>query len=356
MPACKVIENHFQLVFKCIMKLGIKLDNISINHNLKYSTSNDFDRLPNNDIIKKIENEFYSILEILRIATDPIQVEEVDDVPSMETDEKQCFAASSDTCNTQHRKRIRTSPSLLSQTKSSSELEFLTTTASTQNVNNELPQYGAPKVLTEPNRYQRVRMLSDLEDGRCPIIQAGGEDAAQRTHVEIQVPKDDNTELFVRVRAVTVNNDKHHFKAVIRKNPSIDASSIHHDGERRCLKFNKNDFDREADCTYLPISLKERKNGKKEILAYLITKKRQGSQDQKLFKNGIFHLCKLEFGLCVECGHDEYKLVSTVSYSSIIEDSDGPLSINSDSVQLQKLCIRGGQIINLPLSVDCPKK
>ncbi|CAF3644988.1 unnamed protein product [Rotaria sordida] len=65
---------------------------------------------------------------------------------------------------------------------------------------------------------------------------------------------------------------------------------------------------------------------------------------------------KLEFGLCVRHGSGDYMLVSTVSYSSIIEDGHGPVSINSDVVQPQNLCAMGGQIIELPLSVDCPKR
>jgi hypothetical protein len=48
-------------------------------------------------------------------------------------------------------------------------------------------RYNAPKVLTQPTCHQRVRMFNDLKAGSCPIIQAGGEGASQRTHVELQV-------------------------------------------------------------------------------------------------------------------------------------------------------------------------
>jgi len=50
-----------------------------------------------------------------------------------------------------------------------------------------LPQYAAPKVLTEPTPYQHVRMFSDLVSGVCPLIQAGGKDGSQQVYVEIEV-------------------------------------------------------------------------------------------------------------------------------------------------------------------------
>ncbi|CAF0979338.1 unnamed protein product [Rotaria sordida] len=303
-PASVAIENHLQLASQSIRKLKNKLNSIPIKMEINYPTSTDFDRLSENDLIKIIENEFNSILEIARIAMNPVHA----------------------------------------------------TIVNTPSVNNILPQYAAPKVLIEPNRYQHVRMFSDLEAGVCPLIQAGGEGAAQRTYVEIQVPKDGKPELYVRVRAVTVSNDKHRLKTVVQKNPPIDTPSIGCAGERGCLKFDKDDFDQKFEYTYLPISLDEHKDGKKQILVHLITWKRQGSQEQKLFKNQNLSLCKLEFGLCVRHGPGDYKLVSTVSYSSIIEDGHGPVSINSDVVQPQNLCAMGGQIIELPLSVDCPKR
>ncbi|CAF4055343.1 unnamed protein product, partial [Rotaria sordida] len=149
-PASVAIENHLQLASQSIRKLKNKLNSIPIKMEINYPTSTDFDRLSENDLIKIIENEFNSILQIARIAMNPVHVEEVS---SMETDNKECFTA---------------------------------TIVNTPNVNNILPQYAAPKVLIEPNRYQHVRMFSDLEAGRCPLIQAGDEDAGQRTYVEIQ--------------------------------------------------------------------------------------------------------------------------------------------------------------------------
>jgi hypothetical protein len=55
------------------------------------------------------------------------------------------------------------------------------------------PQYAAPKVLTEPTRYQHVRMFSELVSEKCPLIQGGGKDAAQQTYVEIEV----NNSIFI---------------------------------------------------------------------------------------------------------------------------------------------------------------
>lgn len=47
--------------------------------------------------------------------------------------------------------------------------------------------YPAPTIVTQPARYQRTRMFSDLTSRRfCPLLQ-GGEDAAQQTYVTIRV-------------------------------------------------------------------------------------------------------------------------------------------------------------------------
>ncbi|CAF5048708.1 unnamed protein product [Rotaria sp. Silwood1] len=52
----------------------------------------------------------------------------------------------------------------------------------------------------------------------------------------------------------------------------------------------------------------------------------------------------------------KYKPVSNVVYSTVIEDGDGPVKIDSHIDLAQKLCERGGQIINFSLSVECLKK
>ncbi|CAF5075507.1 unnamed protein product [Rotaria sp. Silwood1] len=52
----------------------------------------------------------------------------------------------------------------------------------------------------------------------------------------------------------------------------------------------------------------------------------------------------------------KYKPVSNVVYSTVIEDGDGPVKIDSHIDLAQKLCERGGQIINFGLSVECLKK
>ena len=44
-----------------------------------------------------------------------------------------------------------------------------------------------PAILIQPTQYQRVRMFSDLQKGCCPLVQAGGKDAAQQTYIQIQV-------------------------------------------------------------------------------------------------------------------------------------------------------------------------
>ncbi len=80
----------------------------------------------------------------------------------------------------------------------------------------------------------------------------------------MQVPDKNDTELYACVRAVTVKKVKHPFKSVVPRKPPIDTSSINRDGERSCLKCDKNDFDPDLEYTYLSISPEERGKGKKE--------------------------------------------------------------------------------------------
>ncbi len=58
------------------------------------------------------------------------------------------------------------------------------------------------------------------------------------------------------------------------------------------------------------------------ILAHLINWKRQGVGLKDRVKNENLHLCKLEFYLCVRNGPGKYQIVSTASYSSIIEEGN----------------------------------
>ncbi len=80
----------------------------------------------------------------------------------------------------------------------------------------------------------------------------------------LKVPNQDGTELSIGVRAVTVRKVKHPFKSVIPQNPPIDMSSINCNGERNCLKCDKNDHDPNSGYTYLSISDDERREVKKE--------------------------------------------------------------------------------------------
>jgi hypothetical protein len=83
----------------------------------------------------------------------------------------------------------------------------------------------------------------------------------------LKVPNENGTELHVGVRAVTVKKGQHPFKSTVPQNPRIDTSSIGHDGERSCLKCDKNDFDPDLEQTYLPISGEERAQGRKESVS-----------------------------------------------------------------------------------------
>jgi hypothetical protein len=84
------------------------------------------------------------------------------------------------------------------------------------------------------------------------------------SYFNLKVPNEDGIELYARVGANTVQKVKHPFKSVVPPKPTIDTSTIHRDGERSCLKCDKNDFDPDLEYTYLPISHEERINGRKE--------------------------------------------------------------------------------------------
>ena len=80
----------------------------------------------------------------------------------------------------------------------------------------------------------------------------------------LKVPEGDEVQLYVAARAVTVKKVKHPFKSVVPKNSSVDMSLVECNGERSCLKCDKNDFDPDSDYTYSLISLDEHTRGKKE--------------------------------------------------------------------------------------------
>jgi hypothetical protein len=155
----------------------------------------------------------------------------------------------------------------------------------------------------------------------------------------VKVPDEDDNDLYVAVRAVTVKKVKHPFKSVLPQNPRIDTSKIGQDGERGCLKCDKKDFDQDSEYTYLPIIPNERTQGRKEydlidtlyvlknlyhyffrILARLINWSRPGAGYKKRVIEENLRLCKLEFYLCIRNGHGDYVFVSPPSYSSIIEE------------------------------------
>lgn len=84
------------------------------------------------------------------------------------------------------------------------------------------------------------------------------------SYFNLKVPNEDGIELYARVGANTVKKVKHPFKSVVPPKPPIDTSTIDRDGERSCLKCDKNDFDPDLEYTYLPISREERINRRKE--------------------------------------------------------------------------------------------
>ncbi|CAF4126566.1 unnamed protein product [Rotaria sp. Silwood2] len=394
MPASEAVGHNLQLIHQLIKNSGIPLDHISIPINSILPALNAFDQLSNNDTIKIVADKFHSILELLQVAKSPSRgehfstksfkilsfcistVEEVEASSSIgiysnqnssgKSKKIELFAyriyiillASNNTKNTKSSKRIRTDQSPSSEAQSSTNSKRLATSENNQKSSTLILDYDPPEILREPARYQHVRMSSDLKKRQLQIIQGGGQDARQRTHVMVKVPpNDDCKELYLRVRPVTVNNDIHLFKSVVpQKLPTGKSSTSNGDGGS-CLLLDKNYVNQKDKCTYLLINSDERDAEKKEILAHLITLKQQGTEEEDLFKKeNIHNICKLEFCFCTPLDSDKYESVSNVAYSTVIEDGDGPVKIDSDISLEKKLCERGGQIINFGLNVKCLKK
>ncbi|CAF3690692.1 unnamed protein product [Rotaria sp. Silwood1] len=365
MTTMDVIENYLQLIPQLIKNSDISLDHIPISickiitpTSAIDSTLNDFIQLSNDDTIKIVADMFDSILKLLRCAKNPSHMEEIETSSLIDTHSNQNSFVSNNTTNIQSSKRIRTDQSPSSETESFTNSKRLATSKNNQKDNILISNYDPPEILRQPARYQHVRMLSDLKKHPTQMIKGGSQDARQRTHVMVKVPKnDDIKELYLRVRSVTVNKNKHLFKTVIPQKPSTNKSSTSSSDDGNCLQLKKNYVDEKDGCTYLLIDSKERNAGKKEILAHLITLKQQGTKEEDLFKEeNIHNVCKLEFCFCMRLNSGKYKPVSNVVYSTVIEDGDGPVKIDSHIDLAQKLCERGGQIINFGLSVECLKK
>lgn len=50
----------------------------------------------------------------------------------------------------------------------------------------KLNAYDAPKIIKEPTRHRHARMLSDVANKKCPLVQAG-ETHDQRKYIEVEV-------------------------------------------------------------------------------------------------------------------------------------------------------------------------
>jgi hypothetical protein len=52
--------------------------------------------------------------------------------------------------------------------------------------NTPIQEYDAPKVVKQPKRHRRVRMLTDVAKNECPLVQAG-DGKTQRAYIETEV-------------------------------------------------------------------------------------------------------------------------------------------------------------------------
>jgi hypothetical protein len=224
--------------------------------------------------------------------------EEVEDITSMETEnERYCASkfykkkellicihniiriALGDTENNLNREIVSIKQSSLFQNTSHNAP---TTTMNARKTDMSIIQYAAPPISRQPKRYQHIRMFAEMVSGICPLVQAGDEEASQRTYIEIQVgkgvfistkmshsslkvPHHDGTKLYGRARVVTVKNTKHAIKAVLPENAPINQASLDSgSNERKCLRCDEDVFDSDLECVYFLINFEERVDGKKE--------------------------------------------------------------------------------------------
>jgi len=70
--------------------------------------------------------------------------------------------------------------------KSTTEPTPIITPNDQTKISRSVQQYDPPNVRKHPKSYRRVRMLKDLDNKRCPLVQAG-KGKTQRSYPEIEV-------------------------------------------------------------------------------------------------------------------------------------------------------------------------
>jgi hypothetical protein len=135
---------------------------------------------------------------------------EVDYIPSMETDDRrlstdktlneQKLITQHDMINTVKNKSENTKRHVPSSNKCHSDAPIcllrstteptIITKSNDQRISIPVQSHDPPNIKKQPYRYRRVRMLTDLANKRCPLVQAG-EKNTQRSYPVVEV-------LFIR--------------------------------------------------------------------------------------------------------------------------------------------------------------
>ncbi|CAF0835607.1 unnamed protein product [Rotaria sordida] len=219
-----------------------------------------------------------------------------------------------------------------------------------------IQNYDKPNVIKHPKRHRRVRMLKDLAKKDCPLVQAG-ENKKQRKYPEIEVPSDgDGVQLYVRVRVVTENHFRHPYQTVAPENARVDWTLMKDNNERSYLQCSPDSFDPVTESVFLKITDDERKKRRKTIKVYLFNWKQYGPSMTEIIERENLRLCRLEFQLCVQISSSQYQFVSHPSHTSVIEQEDGDLTIDSTKIVPKELCALGGERIIVQLSIIGRKK
>ncbi|CAF1364235.1 unnamed protein product [Rotaria magnacalcarata] len=341
--------------------------------NQNYLLSNDLNSSTGTTSVGKVSGDT-DCLMILRPDDRPL-MEEFGDAKSMETNDQQHIAndnvrgeewlSKNVSINTAQSK-IRYPNVVTSSSKNiinaTSICSFPSTTQPTTineprplSMDSLMQRYGLPKVTKNPKRHRHVRMLTDLLRNKCPLIQAG-QGTQQRIYPEIEVPSNDDVELFVRIRATTEDQQPHPDQTVAPENAVVNWKLMTDLNERTCLQCDPGSFDARTGSVYLKISNAERGLRRKTIKIRLLKCKRIGLPIEEDVQSEDLSICRIEFQLCTQDTSGQYQLVSQPSYTAIIKLQDGDVTIDPEEVEPKQLCELGGEKISVPLSVACHKK
>ncbi|CAF3194883.1 unnamed protein product [Rotaria socialis] len=341
--------------------------------NQNYSLGNDLNSSTGTGSVEKVSGNI-DYLMILRSDGRPL-IEEFGDAKSMETNDQQHIANDNVRGGEWVSKNIRinTTQSKIGypNVDTSSSKNIITATSicafpstaqpttinepQTLAMDSLMQPYGLLKVTKDPKRYRRVRMLKDLQRNKCPLIQAG-EGREQRKYLEIEVPINDDVELFVRIRATTEDQQPHSDQTVAPENARVNWELMTDRNERTCLQCDPGSFDARTGSVYLKINNDERRLRRKTIKIRLLKCKRIGLSIEDDFQSADLRKCRIEFQLCTQDTSGQYQLVSQPSYTTIIELQDGDVAIDPEEVEPKQLCELGAEKISVPLSVACNKK